>query len=342
MIKNDFSKKRQTYEQGSSLMGLAFLTLAIGFFITGGLYLLKIYNVVHDDQTSIDYTRDVQFAMDDFAAREGRLPCPAPLDARIDDPADTFGKEDCTAGSGIFSVNGRDPDDDSTTGVNGPLPPLTVLIGAVPVRTLNIADKKMLDGYHKRQVYAVTENLTLNTADVNHDLGAISIRTELGDSISDVDGHVTYAIIGSGEDGRGAYDTQGTLLDPCQAGTDAGENCDFLGAAPGTANATFIASSQKSFNNGANSFTHSIAFKANLVPYKWYTGPWDSCGFNRATGVDEGICFSSTQARTVECRDHRNNQVPDAKCTIHTPRPIDNRPCALGPCTWGWSATCSP
>ena len=303
-------------ERGSSLIGVAILMLALGFIVTGAIYLMQNYDTIHSDQESVESMREIETALMDFVAREKRYPCPASLTLAPDQVAadgTEFGKEgsgNCTAGvyNGTFRAIGR----------NGQ----PVRIGAIPVRTLNLSDQKMTDGYGRRYFYAITEALATPGTDVRNDLGVISIETQHGDPISDVSGHIVYAIISPGTDNRGAYDAQGKLLEPCEAGTDAYNNCRFTQVA--NPPATFTASSEKSFGVGSNTFTHTFAFHANSIPYRWYAAPWNEC---------DGVCFSGDQDRLVQCRDNRENAAPDANCS-HTPKPINYRVCSLPPCYW--------
>jgi hypothetical protein len=291
---------------------MAITMLALGFLTTGGIYLYQNYDVITADQASVDYSREVEDALKNFVAMEGRLPCPAPLNAAPD--ASDFGKEaagPCEGGalaSGTYRMVGRDG--------------MPVRVGAVPVRTINVPDKMMMDGYGRRYVYAVTEKIASPGADIKTDEGAIYINNQNGQSISDQSGLIIYALMSPGTDDRGAFDEQGSLIAPCESGTVAGNNCAFLDN-PG-ASATFVASSEKAFGVGSASFTHSFAFMAVPAAYKWHADQWAPC---------DGVCFSGDQDRVVNCRDYRSAVVDDSLCS-HTPKPIDFRVCGLPPCYW--------
>lgn len=308
-------------ETGSSLIGMAIMTLALGFLVTGGIFLIKNYGVIQSDQTSTDHFRDIQVALKEFAAREGRYPCPAPLSVAPDQIAadgTEFGKE------GAGNCNGG-PVHDGTfraTGTGG-----SVRIGALPVRSLHLPDYKMMDGYGKRYFYAITESLATNGTDVRNDEGAITILNEAGHSVSDATGNIVYALISPGKDDRGAFNADGVMIQACNTTTEAGDNCAFITSASPVA--TFTSSGEKKFDVGDDTFTHSFAFHANSVPYKWDSATWTSCN---------GVCFSGDQSRTVACRDHRGTAVDDARCS-HTPKPTGFRVCSMPPCYWetgGW------
>jgi len=320
-------KKEILYnERGSSLIGVAIMCLALGFLVTGGIFLVKNYSVIEADQASTDYFGDIEVALKEFAARTGRYPCPAPLTVAPNEVAPDgteFGKEgvgNCNGGpvhNGTFRANG-------TGG--------SVRIGAVPVRSLHLPDYKMMDGYGKRYFYAITESLATAGTDVRSDEGAITILNEDGHSISDAAGNIVYALVSPGTDDRGAYNAEGVLIQNCDTTADAGQNCSFITSASPTA--TFTSSGVKRFDVGDETFTHSFAFHANSVPYKWDSGVWDACN---------GVCFSGNQNRTVACRDHRGAATGDDNCN-HTPKPAGFRVCSLPSCYWEESdwRNCTP
>ncbi len=298
-------------EAGSNLIAMAVLTLIIGFLIVGGLFLMQNYNTIHSDQSSISNSRDVEDALANFVALYGRYPCPAVMDARLN-TAD-FGVENC---SGVVSVVGRDSKN--------------VLIGTVPVRTLNMPEEKIVDGYGKRYTYAITQDVTVPGVNVKTEYGAITIHNKDGDSISDIDGHVIYAVMSHNEEDRGAYDIEGNLLQPCNGPGLAISNCD-------NADATFI-TSQKELTFDENHFSNDFSFKASSVPNRWHATEWSAC---------QGDCFVGTQNRVVTCRNYKNEIVADETlCSSHTPKPTENRDCGLPPCIWrptcSGATTCPP
>lgn len=297
--------------RGSSLLGIAMTMLALGFLMTGAIYLYQNYDVIVSDQKSVDNTREIENALKNFLAMEGRLPCPAPLNAAPDSA--NFGKEDATClGGAVLAGTYR------AIGRSG----ATVRVGAVPVRTLNISDKMMMDGYQRRYVYAVTEKLASPTADMKIDEGAIYLNNQNGDPVSDQSGHIIYAVMTAGNDDRGSFDAQGQLVEACEGGTDAWNNCDFLTTA--NPDAIFMARAERAWGVGSTSFSHTFAFMASPSAYKWHSDTWSPCN---------GVCFSGDQNRPVNCRDYRSNVVADANCS-HTPKPIDYRLCGLPPCYW--------
>jgi hypothetical protein len=321
MKKSECNYHTQT---GSSLIGIALLTVVMGALMTGGIYLLQNYQTIKSDQRTTDVSIILEKAVDDFVAINKRYPCPTRLSVAPNDP--NFGLEDCT----IVDIAGRD------SGVK---------IGAAPVRSLNVPDKMMVDGYGKRHIYAVSSDLTATSPlpDLNNTLGQITILDESGESLSTPSGYVTFAFISPGEDGRGAYDIEGNEILPCGTSGEASKNCDF-------ADATFAISSKKSFQGKDTDFTHRFAYQVSPPIHKWYTEPWSECGSDIDRDGDGDLtnnewtsprptCFSSEQARVVTCKDKDGNDVDSAeennpdKCG-HTPKPVTLRACSLGPCRW--------
>ncbi len=310
-------------EKGGSLIALSFLMLVLSVMGTTGLYLYQKYNGVQDDQTSIDQSREIQDAIAAFVSREGRYPCPAPLNAKIDSAQ--FGKEISTnclsapVGTGTFKAIGRGGE--------------TVRIGAVPTRALNLSDNMMVDGHNKRYVYAVTERMATIGTDPYAEHGVITVQNAEGHDLSAVGGHAIFALLSYGEDSRGAYDIDGNLITACDVTADAGQNCQFQTTA--NTPATFVTTLSKNYNKDEKGLEHSYAFAANEIPYRWNTGPWSEC---------DGDCYSGTQSRDVTCRNLNNGeivQIAEADLNnanknpcIHTARPQPSRVCGLGPCTW--------
>lgn len=310
-------------QSGMGLIGMALMILATGFLLTGGLYLMKNYDVIHADQESVDNLRTIEDALAGFIAKEKRLPCPAPLNVAPDSSASDgteFGKEGTTSCSAVVH--------DGTYRVTGRAG-LRVRVGAVPVRSLHLPDDLIVDGYGKRYIYAVTESLATAGTDVLNTPGAITIENRQNESVSKIPGHITYALISPGPDDRGAFDIGGNMILPCEAGTDAGQNCQFMSAG---GNATFMASLEKNYTGESDSFSHTVAFQANAMPYQWVTQAWDECN---------GVCFSGTQNRSVECRDFEENVAADSNCS-HVAKPIASRACGLPPCSWDTGAWNSP
>lgn len=305
-------------DKGSSLLGVALLTLVMGFLMSGGIQLINTHNAVQAKIESEEKTYGLKAALKSYVRLHKRYPCPAKIDIPPDQSG--FGQEDCS----IADVSGRDG--------------LGVKIGTVPVRTLNIPDNKIVDGYGRRFIYAVTTDRTASdgTADPRNGQGAITILHSLDgfeQSVSTPEGYIIYAIMSPGQDDRGAYDINGNQVLPCDSTSLAGENCDFDDA---------LFKTTETATAGKNTdFNHKFTFVARGPEHYWYTSPWSECGKQlngiKWSGQTRGsvtasrpVCFSSYQERQVVCRDKQGNDVSDTMCQ-HTDTPLEMRSCSIGP-----------
>ncbi len=241
----DFCNGRDT-ERGSSLIGLCLLIICLGAILTGGIALYNNYELVTSDQETIDKNLMIKTAINDFVFRNNRYPCAAPLNAPMDSP--NYGREDaannCNAANYYAAVRAAAPTLPITNAnlagiyftpgdVRPPsgafplgMPTGNIIIGALPTRDLNLSDDMMYDGYGKRFIYAVTANMATPGVDVTQDLGGITIQDEAGNSLSDISGHVIYSFFSPAIDNRGAFSRDGILIENCNPGAQAGDNCD--------------------------------------------------------------------------------------------------------------------
>lgn len=210
---------------GFTLIELAIVITIIGIFVGAIAHSLTTYVIKLQQEKLTAGIADVQEALRDFIAADdgtgtdnanGRYPCPASLTAKPSDADFGLEKRDpvtglCQAGSGITVVAG-------TAGQN-------VYIGTVPTKTLAIGRKYMLDPWHSRFTYAVSENLVANgqpLADTRIK-GAITIEGN-GTTITN---EAHFAIISHGLDQAGAYTANGTPnVNACRVGNGDAENCD--------------------------------------------------------------------------------------------------------------------
>ena len=151
----------------------------------------------------------------------------------MDDAA--FGVEisdDCAANLAVPSGTTRVASQDATKGF--------IRTGAVPVRTLNIPDEYMADGYNHRFVYAVTEAYTADDAPLGVDSGAITIQDAAGNSATAKPDNIVQIVYSTGWDTNGEYTVNGAQISACDTAKASGVNCDT------TNNALFVNSLNKS------------------------------------------------------------------------------------------------
>jgi hypothetical protein len=261
-----------------SLIAVTLLTVVLGLFVASGSALYSLWQHSNNSYNTDVKLKEVQSALRDFYVRNGRYPCPAAIDAPLDGtsvdgiPFGTEVTSDCTMGSfaGTFRTTGDDGEG--------------VRIGAVPVRTLNIADDLIYDGYKQRFVYAITEKYAkaLTTADpypVTGNEGDISIVDAANNDSTSQSGNIVQLVFSMGQDINGAYDANGGLISPCDDTLLSGENCDFLN------DATFRNSVNKS-----NNVTDPLAPKVIYPPSKTVI----SCGTSGSSGTKDAAFLVDT------------------------------------------------
>lgn len=274
--------KWRTPTAGFSLIELTIVMTIVGLLLATAASAMTIYQKRKILDATRDAAAELTTALTAFAEDNGRLPCPAPRDATPDSA--NYAKESCASGTVIQTAGARDTDG------NGTKDP--VLIGTVPTRTLNVADSKMLDGYHNRFSYAVTKALTVR-ATFTKDRGAIAIVDLQNNPKVTPPGSAGFLIVSHGSDEIGAFTRSGVLVSPCTGNTRDVENCDD--------DSTFIDTLDISTADGPNHYDDYAHYEAKLpVP------PWAGLGCTgnkRFAGFDElgkPICSDlSCPAKTV-------------------------------------------
>lgn len=266
---------------GFTLIEMAMVTLIIGILM--GPLLLLYRSSVSNKQLEVT-NENLQLASEaltEFAGNNERYPCPARLDLGPGDPF--YGVPDCRDGfgysgftepttpgdchAGICRATGfRDLDGDGT---NDP-----ILIGAVPFQIMNEGDtvgappnippsiknsvmlpaSEVIDGWGRKLTYAVTESMT-DSASFSVYSGVIEAVDENGKSLLDKPGTAHFALISHGDDGSGAYTTQGKLVEDCKIGEIDSKNCQQLGT---------VVSGLRSLASGTN-------YNDDVVKYISYT-----------------------------------------------------------------------
>ncbi|MEM6811079.1 MAG: vWA domain-containing protein [Pseudomonadota bacterium] len=245
-------------QAGSSLIALCLLIVVAS---GAGVYLMQLYDSIDKSKaeiTTFQKEQDIKQALEDFFMRNGRYPCPAPLDARIDTPDFGFENPDPNLGDGYqcedaplvgasFEVAGRAGRD--------------VRVGTVPVRSLGLPDKHIYDEFGTRFVYAVTEifandYLTPGEYPQNNDNGAIFLNDSDGNSITAIPGSAIYTLMSKKGDPNGAFAKNGGApVGGCTLdGSLSAQNCDFM---TGAGDAVFQVSSFKS-NRDDNYFMQDV------------------------------------------------------------------------------------
>jgi prepilin-type N-terminal cleavage/methylation domain-containing protein len=242
-------------QKGFTLVELALVLIIFGLVLSAVMAGFTLYNKQATAGKTDEAMQNSDAALLEYVARFGVYPCPAdptlgPGDANYGreqrdgglapgDPG--YDDADC-----IFPATaklGKDSDGDGT-GDNiliGSIPSVTITerLLATNVMDSDFTDHDSTDGWGRKLTYAVTERLT-DLSDYNSYEGAIGIVDENnrsvlkeaetdgdsdgvadpaedlnGNGILDAGRYPHFVLISHGEDGRGAYMRDGTLVENC-------------------------------------------------------------------------------------------------------------------------------
>ncbi|HEU4839276.1 MAG TPA: prepilin-type N-terminal cleavage/methylation domain-containing protein [Micavibrio sp.] len=199
---------------GFSLAEVAIVLLIGSLLLAGASNALTTYLKQGRINTTTERLDLINAAIQQYLNVNKKLPCPAPFDAPPD--TDKFGIEvnptDCrtAAYAGTFRVGGAGSE---------------IRIGAVPVRSLNLPDQFVADGWKARYTYAVTEALA-SEGTFQQAGGKIAVVDSKDNTVVSPAGSAQYVIISHGANKSGAYDISGTDLGSCTAGTLEAINCN--------------------------------------------------------------------------------------------------------------------
>lgn len=205
------SVTRTSSQSGYTLIELSMILMIIGVLATPAIALYNQNRAKQDWDKTEDHIAMVTDALGSFRTAYGRYPCPTPSTAAPGDA--NYGLPDCAGATSVAS--------NKAGGGN-------ILIGTVPFKQLNLQEPEIHDGYGRRLLYAVTENLTASaTFTVNG--GGVSI-VDLADtskSLIDPADSSHFVVLSHGYNGFGAYSASGISLANCNTGTATEqENCN--------------------------------------------------------------------------------------------------------------------
>ena len=198
--------------KGFSLLELSVVLAVIGLVTSMSIMVGGQQVKVQEVQNTWNELQYIKKALNRYAQKHSRLPCPSPLNAT---PTNSdFGYEASTcsgATSGIERI--QHPASGGTY----------ALTGMVPFKTLRLNEALASDDWGNRYHYAVSEGLlTLMYEDDN---GLITVQDISGNTITD---SAAYVVMSHGETGKGATShSSQTVQTPCDSSNPDGENCDF-------------------------------------------------------------------------------------------------------------------
>ncbi len=213
-----------------SKKGFALIILAVILSVAGVLMITlmtsppdkELRETVKTKNKKIDKIHDALIV---YYNQSSALPKPASLTATASSGTSYLTAASTCAAAGMATRAALLPDGCMTTAS-------TIMIGAVPTRTLGLPDDAAFDEWGNRLIYAVDTSsgtgITLNTTAPAAVAAIVNIDNTTGTA-----GAVTAVIVSAGKNGNGAYTKAGLLYKSCATSTTTdGENCN--------GNATFI------------------------------------------------------------------------------------------------------
>lgn len=219
--------RQKVSQAGFTLIEVAMVVLIGGLMMAAAATALTNYLKQSRIATTQSRMQDIDTALVQYLSTNGVLPCAASLTDAPDSA--TFGRQiandpaypgntDCYTAAGGAAGTFK-----NAAGRTVAVPPFAapdgkIVIGAVPVRTLNLPDQDIADAWGSRFLYAVSSSLTVvNGYDPN--LGVISVIDSAGADVAlntdGTGGAAQYVIVAPGEDRVGAYSVAGTLGTAC-------------------------------------------------------------------------------------------------------------------------------
>ena len=195
-------------QKGFTLLELSIVLAILALLIGGGL----VIGTAQMEQERVRVTKErmdtIETTLKNYVTAFNRLPCPANITLAMSDAA--FGLENRTAPDSCNEVSGEIFRDGNVFG------------SALPVRTLQLPDEYMFDGWGRRLFYAVDERATEDGSfdDSTIPAGTVSALSFSGDiAVDDINGNCNaperadpangsgaiVVIISHGQDGHGAW-----------------------------------------------------------------------------------------------------------------------------------------
>lgn len=175
-------------QRGFSLIEVAVIIIILSLVITPLFALLNKQRKQDTIKKDVATFERALGALGLFVRENARYPCPA--DETVPQDAANFGQEDCSLGTvtGIPAANGN------------------VIIGTLPVRTLNLSYRDAVNSNDWKYIYAVTQDLTQVA---NYDgIGAIQVVDASDADLLGKPAH--FVIVDPGEDGKGTTNLFGS------------------------------------------------------------------------------------------------------------------------------------
>lgn len=211
-----FSRIRN--RRGFTLLEMALVVVILALIATAMLTFVTAQQTQKARLLTNARLDEIQRAIVAFRGGEHRIPCPG--DATVTTASANFGVEaanpgSCTGGAIIANF----------TAAN-------LAIGAVPTKSLGLADDFMYDGWGRRLTYAVDTRATAACSATTYGLDDATV----GLTVNDASGvartnYAWYVLVSHGMSGHGAYMPSGARRSTGSTNTDELNNCNCSSAA---------------------------------------------------------------------------------------------------------------
>lgn len=225
--------------------GFTLVEAAIALLILSVIAGVAIVLIPHAANVQLDAKNEqkldkLQNALLAFYNANGYLPCPASR-------TEAYSSANYGVSTNCFTTSATGTiDTDSGTGAN------SVRIGVIPSRSLGLMDADLLDEYGNRYTYAVLKDLTKSQAIFNNYINTAQnlVVNDSNNNMLNQSGDVlAFVIVSNGENGFGAYNTNGVLVSTCSGSSKDVENCN---------DDKIFREQFKNFESGPNYFDDSL------------------------------------------------------------------------------------
>lgn len=250
-----------------TLMEIAIVMVVAGVLLAAFTGAYNVYARERARSQTIANAEEIMEAINRYVMQNGHYPCPAPLNDSYTD--DTYGVASgaCavtgslgfSASEGLFTEQGARTDQvlvDPSAGTKSNNP--RVKRGAIPFRTLGLAEKYAYDGYGMRYLYAVTQNLAVKGKFVAN-AGGIGVyrgtSTASAASVVDPEYSAHFILFSAGPNRMGGYNRYGKQPADatCATGTIDWQNCN-------TSSSAIYAIAPYSVTKGASYYDDYVRF----------------------------------------------------------------------------------
>lgn len=239
-------------EAGFTLIELSVVIAISSIVLISILQVYMVYTAHYERIRARDIVVSANEALGTFFTEHGRYPCPADPTLPLTDV--NAGVESCT----LASINGA-RQTEATAGLT-PRPALDPLMtGALPFRTLEVAQSDAVDPWGGKLMYTVSKAQTVQ-ATFHDNFGAIRVETETGVSLTEEPGSVHYVVFSLGKNRSGSYLASGKKSSVCGTGTAESKNCEF--------GATYV-QGLLNVSNTANYFDDMLMYTSRSITRLW-------------------------------------------------------------------------